>query len=140
MTDPTRHGDNPLTDPLEGTPIIRALRDQRPTDAIREILTGNARQEYDDATGRRDFADIVRDALEAHLAKPPTTLLLVATEREGTTTLGPRDPRWVTVTALVTDPGRIDHLRITGWLATNTAKQHVDYHIAATHLDERTTP
>ena len=92
-----------------------------------------------------DLEDLTRhmdDTITAHLDLEPRTLLLVVDQREGTTTLGPTSRDWITVTQAVRDP---DHIvptghRLTGWLATNTAKQHVDYHIAATHLTERTTP
>ena len=90
-----------------------------------------------------DLEDLTRhmdDTITAHLDREPRVLLLVATEREGTATLGPTSRDWITVGQIVHNPHLLDDIRLTGWLATNTAKQHVDYHLAATHLTERTTP
>ena len=90
----------------------------------------------------KDIQHAMDDTITAHLDLEPRTLLLVVDQREGTTTLGPTSRDWITVTQAVRDPDHITPTghRLTGWLATNTAKQHVDYHIAATHLTERTTP
>lgn len=88
-----------------------------------------------------DLTRHMNDTITAHLDLEPRTLLLVVDQREGTTTLGPTSRDWVTVGQIVHNPDHVlDGIRLTGWLATNTAKQHVDYHIAATHLTERTTP
>lgn len=78
--------------------------------------------------------------IEEHLQLHARTLLLVATQREGTTTLGPTSRDWITVGAITRDPSVLAGVRVTGWLATNTARQHVDYHLAAILLTERTTP
>lgn len=80
------------------------------------------------------------ETITMHLDREPRVLLLVATQREGTTTLGPQSRDWITVGAITRDPSVLHGVRVTGWLATNTARQHVDYHLAATHLTERTTP
>lgn len=78
--------------------------------------------------------------IASHLTREPRVLLLVATQREGSTTLGPTSRDWITVGAITRDPSVLAGVRLTGWLATNTARQHVDYNLAATLLTERTTP
>lgn len=88
-----------------------------------------------------DIQHAMDDTITSHLNLEPRTLLLVVDQREGTTTLGPLSRNWVTVGQIVHNPDHVlDGIRITGWLATNTARQHVDYHLAAAHLTERTTP
>ena len=91
-------------------------------------------------TDLKDIQQQMTTTIESHLTREPRVLLLVATQREGTTTLGPTSRDWITVGAITRDPDLLDDIRLTGWLATNTARQHVDYHLAATHLTERTTP
>lgn len=91
-------------------------------------------------TNLEDIQHAMDDTITSHLTRQPRTLLLVATQREGTTTLGPTSRDWITVGTITHNPSALDDIRLTGWLATNTARQHVDYHLAATHLTERTTP
>lgn len=91
-------------------------------------------------TDLKDIQQQMTTTIENHLTREPRVLLLVATQREGTTTLGPTSRDWITVGAITRDPGVLHGIRLTGWLATNTARQHRDYHLAATHLTERTTP
>lgn len=88
----------------------------------------------------KDIQQQMTTTIESHLTREPRVLLLVATQREGTTTLGPTSRDWITVGAITRDPNLLDDIRLTGWIATNTARQHTDYHLAATHLTERTTP
>lgn len=103
---------------------------------IRHRLTPHAL-----TTDLEDIQHAMDDTITNHLNLEPRTLLLVVDQREGTTTLGPLSRNWVTVGQIVHNPDHVlDGIRITGWLATNTARQHVDYHLAAAHLTERTTP
>lgn len=88
----------------------------------------------------KDIQQQMATTIENHLHREPRVLLLVATQREGTATLGPTSRDWITVSAITHNPNVLNGIRLTGWLATNTARQHVDYHLAATHLTERTTP
>lgn len=91
-------------------------------------------------TNLEDIQQQMTTTIASHLTREPRVLLLVATQREGTATLGPTSRDWITVGTITHNPSVLDDIRLTGWLATNTARQHVDYHLAATHLTERTTP
>lgn len=102
---------------------------------IRHRLTPHAL-----TTDLEDIQQQMTTTIANHLTREPRVLLLVATQREGTATLGPTSRDWITVGTITHNPGVLDDIRLTGWLATNTARQHVDYHLAATHLTERTTP